>query len=447
MLDIVILAAGMGTRMKSDLPKVLHPVAGRPMVLEVVSTAQALDANKIVIVVGHGAEKVEQTVGDVARFALQAEQLGTGHAVMQAAPVLEKSDAKTVIVLYGDTPLIRAETLQKAIAHHEQHEAATTLLSFLPDDPTGYGRIIRNEEGIVLGIVEHKDATEAQRAIRESNSGIMVFDGPWLWQNINKLTLSPQGEYYLTDMPALAKAQGRHVEGLVIDEAEVMGVNNRVQLAAASQKLYARRREQWMLAGVTLVDPNAVWIDADVTIGRDTIVYPNVFLRGKTIIGANCEIGVNSVLQNATLAKYCHVIQSQIVDSTLEEGVSVGPFALVRGSSILERGVILGAGAEVNRSRLGQDSIMSHFGYLGDATLGKRVNVGAGTITCNYDGQQKNPTTIGNEVLLGSDSLLIAPLTIGDSARTGAGAVVTRDVDSGDTVLGVPAQRQAKKSG
>lgn len=442
MLDIVILAAGMGTRMKSKLPKVLHPVAGRPMVLEVVSTAQALDANKIVIVVGHGADQVEQTVGDVATFALQAEQLGTGHAVMQAAPALQESEAKTVVVLYGDTPLIRAETLQKAIAHHEEHQAATTLLSFLPDDPTGYGRIIRNEEGIVLGIVEHKDATEAQRAIRESNSGIMVFDSPWLWQNINKLTLSPQGEYYLTDMPALAKAQGRHVEGLVIDEAEVMGVNNRVQLAAASQQLYARRREQWMLRGVTMVDPNAVWLDANVTIGRDTVLHPNVILRGKTSIGENCEIAPNSVLQNATLGDNCLIMQSQIMDSTLEEGVSVGPFALVRGGSTLERGVTLGAGAEVNRSHLGQDSIMNHFGYLGDARLGKRVNVGAGTITCNYDGQQKNPTTIGNEVLLGSDSLLIAPLTIGDCARTGAGAVVTRDVEAGDTVLGVPARRQ-----
>ena len=440
MLDIVILAADMGTRMKSKLPKVLHPVAGRPMILQVIATAELLNPSNNVIVIGHGADKVREIVGEAALFAFQAQRLGTGHAVMQARAALENSGAETVLVLYGDTPLTRAETLQDAISHHQKHKAAVTLLSFLPDDSTGYGRVIRNEGGVVIGIVEHKDATEKQRAIRESNSGIMLFDGPWLWQNLARLTLSPQGEYYLTDMPGLAVAQGRRVEGLVVDEREVMGVNNRVQLAQASQQLWARRRETFMLSGVTMIDPNTVWIDADVTIGRDTIIHPNVVLRGTSTIGENCEIGPHSVLENATLADGGRVNQSQVINSTLGKDVSVGPFAIIRGGSVLSEGVHVGAGAEINRSRLGAHCTMSHFSYLGDATLGARVNVGAGTITCNYDGKEKNSTQIGDHVFLGSDTLLVAPVTIGEHARTGAGAVITRDVAAEETVIGVPAR-------
>ena len=440
MLDIVILAAGMGTRMKSALPKVLHPVAGRPMILEVLATAEALNPLTCAIVIGHGAEKVRETVGDAALFAFQAQRLGTGHAVMQARDALQASAAKTVLVLYGDTPLTKAETLQQAIDAHNSCQAAVTLLSFVPDDSTGYGRIIRDQEGVVKGIVEHKDATEQQRAIKESNSGIMLFDGPWLWENLDKVTLSPQGEYYLTDMPAIAVAQGRHVEGLIIDEREVMGVNNRVQLAEASQELWARRRHELMVQGINLVDPNSVWLDAHVTVGRDTTIYPNVVLRGQTTIGENCEIGSHSVLENATLADGCRVKQSQIINSTLETGVSVGPFALVRGNSVLEEGVYVGAGAEINRTRVGAHSNMTHFGYLGDATVGQQANIGAGSITCNYDGKEKHTTQIGDHVSLGSNSLLVAPISIGNNAKTGAGAVVLHDVPANDTVVGVPAR-------
>jgi len=440
MLDIVILAAGMGTRMKSALPKVLHPVAGRPMVLEVLATAQRLNPLNCVIVIGHGAEKVRETVGEAALFAFQAQRLGTGHAVMQARDAVQDSGANTVLVLYGDTPLTKAETLQHAIQLHQSRQAAVTLLSFLPDDSTGYGRIIRDQEGVVKGIIEHKDATEEQRAIKESNSGIMLFDGPWLWENLDKVTLSPQGEYYLTDMPGIAVAQGRHVEGLIIDEREVIGVNNRVQLAEASQELWSRRRQALMLEGVALLDPNSVWLDADVTVGRETIIHPNVVLRGKTTIGENCEIGSHSVLENATLADGCRVKQSQLINSTLEKGASVGPFALIRGNSVLEEGVYIGAGAEINRTRVGSHSNMTHFGYLGDATIGQHVNIGAGSITCNYDREQKHATQIGDHALLGSNSLLVAPVSIGNHAKTGAGAVVLRDVPAKETVVGVPAR-------
>ncbi len=301
MLDIVILAAGMGTRMKSDLPKVLHPVAGRPMILEVLATARGLNPNQCLLVIGHGAETVREVVGPEVSFAMQAQQLGTGHAVMQAKEALQGTGAETVLVLYGDTPLIRAETLHTAIVHHRERGPMVTILSFLPDDPTGYGRIVRDEFGAVTAIVEHKEATEAQRAIRESNSGIMIFDGSWLWANLERLQLTPRGEYFLTDMIALAVSQHRPVEALVVDERDVMGINNRVQLAEASQVLWGRRRRHWMTEGVTLVDPSAVWMDAEVRIGRDTTIHQNVILRGRTVVGSNCELGPNLVLENATI--------------------------------------------------------------------------------------------------------------------------------------------------
>ncbi|MDQ4075104.1 MAG: NTP transferase domain-containing protein [Chloroflexota bacterium] len=334
MLDIVILAAGMGTRMKSELPKVLHPVAGRPMIVEVLETAHEMEANRCVVVVGYGAEQVQEVVGGDVNLVLQAEQLGTGHAVMQARETLEESGADTVLVLYGDTPLITAATLRRAAVYHRERGATITLLSFLPEDPAGYGRIVRDEAGAVRAIVEHKDATEAQHAIQESNSGTLFCEAAWLWENLDKLTLSPQGEYYLTDLSALAVSQGRVVEAVTVDEQEVMGINNRVQLAEASRILWERRRHHWMMAGVTLVDPGTVWIDADVAIGRDTVVHPNVVLRGKTIIGERCKIGPHSVLENVVLGNVCDVTQSQIVDSELAAGRSVGPFAVLHGETV-----------------------------------------------------------------------------------------------------------------
>jgi bifunctional UDP-N-acetylglucosamine pyrophosphorylase / glucosamine-1-phosphate N-acetyltransferase len=319
MLDIVILAAGMGTRMKSHLPKVLHPVAGRPMILEVLATASTLQPNRCVVIVGHGAEAVQEVVGPGAAFALQAPQLGTGHAVMQARSALRDSQADTLLVLFGDTPLIQPATLHRALAHHREHGASVTLLSFLAEDPTGYGRIVRDGAGVVQGIVEHKDASAEQRAIRESNGGIMFFEAAWLWENLAQLALSPQGEYYLTDMVAMAVAEGRRVEGMIVDEREVMGINNRAQLAEASQILWERRRQHWLLEGVTLVDPGSVWLDAAVTIGADTVIYPNVIVRGNTTIGPNCEIGPHSLLEEVTLAA----------------GTSVAPFTHLRGGSDL----------------------------------------------------------------------------------------------------------------
>lgn len=287
--------------MKSTLPKVVHPVAGRPMVKEVVATAQSLEANRTVVVIGHGSDQVRTAIESDVQFAIQGEQLGTGHAVLQAYPSLEGSNADTVLVLYGDSPLITADTLRRAMTHHREAGAAVTLLSFMPQDPTGYGRIVRDGNQQVVAIVEHRDASDAQKQIRESNSGFMVFDAAWLWQHLPTLKASPKGEYYLTDMTALAVSQGRTVEALVIEEKEVQGVNDRVQLATASDILWQRRRDQWMRAGVTLIDPATVWIEADVTIGSDTVIHPGVYLRGRTTIGHNCEIGAFTVLENVDI--------------------------------------------------------------------------------------------------------------------------------------------------
>lgn len=329
-LAVVILAAGQGTRMKSDIPKVLHPVAGRPMILEVLHVARALEPDELVVVVGHGADQVKSVVGDGVTYALQPEPLGTGHAVAQAAPHLD-GRTDTVLVLYGDTPLIRPATLRRLLDAHRQHGVTLTLLTFVPDDPTGYGRILRDSEGKVTGIVEHKDATEEQRRIRECNSGILAFEAPWLWDHLPRLPLSPQGEYYLTDLVAMAVAEGRPVHSLQADDpTEVMGVNDRVQLAAASAVLYARRRQALMLNGVTLVDPPTVFIGPDVHIGRDTVVEPNVVLEGEVHIGPRCRIGPHCVLRNVTVGAGSVVVQSYLEGVTVPTGSHVGPFACWR---------------------------------------------------------------------------------------------------------------------
>lgn len=441
-VTIAILAAGQGTRMRSDLPKMLHPVAGRPLAAEALTVARALAPERLALVVGHGAEAVRAALGALpdGDYVYQEQQLGTGHAVATARAVLE-GRGETVLVLYGDTPLTRPETLRRLMAERVETGATVALLTFLPDDPTGYGRIVRDEAGEIVAIVEHKDATPAQRAIRESNSGILAFDSRWLWPALERLTLSPQGEYYLTDLVALAVAEGRTVTGMIAeDPTEVMGVNDRVQLAAATAVIFARRREALMRAGVTMVDPATVYIGPDVEIGRDTIIYPNVSLE-RTTLGPNCEIGPNSVLRGATLGAGCRILGGHVYDSTLADGVTVGPFAVVRGGSVLAEGVTLGTGPEVNRSQLGPGVTMAHFGYLGDATVRDGVNIGAGTVTCNYDGSAKHPTEIGAGAFIGSDTLLVAPVAVGAGARTGAGAVVTRDVPDGETVAGVPARR------
>ena len=446
-LTIIVLAAGQGTRMKSDLPKVMHPLAGRPMVQYVVDVSRALEPAQLVVVVGYGAEQVRRAVGESAAYAYQEERLGTGDAVWQARQEAA-GRAGTVLVLYGDTPLIHPETLREMVAQHEAKDAAVTLLTFRPENPTGYGRIVREAmggmAGRVVAVVEDRDATPEQRAIGEVNSGILCFRDDWLWPNLAQLAGAatlPGSEVYLTDLVAMARHQGEGVTGVpVADPLEVIGLDNRLKLSQAEAELRRRINERWMLAGVTLVDPTATYIDAAVDIGEDTIIWPNTFIQGQTRIGRGCSLGPGALIRDCIIGSGCRVELSVLESAIMDEGSEIGPFGHLRRGAHLGPGVHMGNFGEVKNSTLGAGAKMGHFSYLGDATVGAGANIGAGTITCNYDGERKHPTTIGQGAFIGSDTMLGAPVTVGDGARTGAGAVVTHDVPAGSLVYGVPAR-------
>lgn len=446
-LSIVVLAAGQGTRMKSNLPKVMHPLAGRPMVNYVLDAARALEPAALAVVVGHGAEMVRGAVGDAVDYALQAEQLGTGHAVWQAEPISARR-ATDVLVLYGDTPLIRPDTLRHMVARHQAEGAAVTLLTFRPDDPAGYGRVVREAAsglaGRVVAVVEDRDATPEQRAIGEVNSGILCFRDDWLWPSLGGLAARRPGqgaEIYLTDLVAIARAQGQVIVGVPVpDPIEVIGLDNRLKLAHAEAEMRRRINERWMLAGVTMVDPATTTIEAGVEIGEDTTIWPNTLLQGHTRIGQGCTLGPGTVIRDSTIGGGCRVEMSVLEGAIMDEGSEIGPFGHLRKGAHLGPGVHMGNFGEVKNSYLGPGVKMGHFSYLGDATVGAGANIGAGTITCNYDGRRKHPTVIGQETFIGSDTMLVAPVTVGDRARTGAGSVVTRDVPPDRLAYGVPAR-------
>ena len=440
-LTVVVLAAGQGTRMKSDLPKVMHPLAGRPMVCFVMDVARALKPSSLVVVVGHGADLVRSTLGDKVTYAKQVEQLGTGHAVQQAGKAAA-GRGDTVLVLYGDTPLIRPETLRQMIEAHEADGAAATLLTFFPQDPTGYGRVVRDgTSGRVLAVVEERAASPEQRALGEANSGIFCFRDGWLWPNLTRLERQPGGEFYLTDLVAMACEQGELVKALsVADPLEVSGLDHRLKLARAEAEMRRQINERWMLAGVTLVDPGVIYIEADVEIGADTIVWPNTMLQGQTRIGRGCTIGPGTIIRDSTIGDGCRVEMSVVEQAIMEEGSDVGPFGHLRKGAHLGAGAHMGNFGEIKNSYLGPGAKMGHFSYLGDATVGEAANIGAGTITCNYDGQRKHRTVVGAGAFIGSDTMLVAPVEIGQGAKTGAGSVVTRDVPPGKVAYGVRAR-------
>lgn len=442
-LAAVILAAGDGTRFKSRLIKVMHPLAGKPMIDYSVETARALGMEHPLLVVGHDAEQVREYLGETVRYVEQSERLGTGHAVMQAQPLL-KGRVGDVLVLYGDMPLFREETLRRLLELHRASDAPLTMLTVLSDDSMGFGRILRDPEGRILGIVEEAAATPEQLAIRELNTGAYCFRAAWLWKHLPQIRLQPKGEYYLTDLVAMAIDEGHDVRALTIDDVtEVVGVNTRVHLARAEAILRRRINEGWMLNGVTLIDPETTCIDADVAIGQDTVILPNTHLRGGTRIGRDCVIGPSCWLDDSTVGDGCRLWFSVVEGATIEDEVDVGPFAHLRKGAHLAQGVHMGNFGEVKNSYLGPGTKMGHFSYLGDATLGENVNVGAGTITCNYDGQRKHRTIIEDGAFIGSDTMLVAPVRVGRGSKTGAGAVVTRDVSDGDVVYGVPARPRA----
>jgi bifunctional UDP-N-acetylglucosamine pyrophosphorylase / glucosamine-1-phosphate N-acetyltransferase len=439
-LATVVLAAGQGTRMKSDIPKVLHPVGGKSMVVRAVETAACLSDHPPVLVIGHGAEAVQEEVGGRAQFVVQAEQLGTGHAVLQAADAL-RNQVDIVAVFYADMPLLRAETLQRLIEAQQQNTGPLSLLTVVAPDPRGFGRIVRGRDGAVTGIVEERECTPEQLSIRELNVGAYAFKADWLWDNLTRLTPRSKGEYYLTDMVTLAVEQGLPVVGVQCDDLdEVIGINTRVHLAEAETALRRRIAQHWMLEGVTMLDPATTYIHEDATIGRDAVIYPNTHIWGHATIGARCTIGPNAVIRDSTIGDDCHVDSSVVEEATMEKHVHIGPFAHLRKGAYLAEGVHMGNFGEVKNSRLGPKTHMGHFSYVGDAEVGEDVNIGAGTITCNYDGVKKNKTIIGDHAFIGSDTMLVAPITVESNARTAAGAVVTRDVPEGHIAIGVPAR-------
>ena len=442
----VILAAGKGTRMKSNLPKVLHPILGRPMLWYSLQVARELSDEPPVVVVGHKADEVIEKLGDGVKYALQEPPLGTGHALHKAMPLISP-DVDTVLVTYGDMPLLRAETLASLLEAHGSHPGPITLMTVVMDDPHGFGRIVRDERGDVIAIVEEAHATPEQKAIRELNTGIYALDAKWTREHLPRLPLSPKGEYYLTDLVEMAVSEGLPVKAVEVDDPdEVIGINTRVHLAQAEAAMRRRINTEWMLKGVTIVDPETTFIDPVASIGRDTVIYPNTYLRGDTSIGEECIIGPNTMILDSQIGNRCEVRFSVVEMAILEDEVDVGPFAHLRKGAHLARGVHMGNFGEVKNSYLGPGTKMGHFSYIGDATIGENVNIGAGTITCNYDGEKKNPTHIEDGVFIGSDTMLVAPVRVGRGSKTGAGSVVTRDIPPGSLAYGVPARVKKRLS-
>lgn len=442
----ILLAAGKGTRMNSDIPKVLHPIAGQPMINHSIKIVQPLSDIPPVIVVGHQAEDVRQVVGDKAIFVVQEQQLGTGHAVMQAKNQL-KGKADLVVVVYADMPLIMTESVQNLVESQKGNDGPLSMLSMIDDQPRGFGRIVRNAHGSVNAIVEEAVATPEQQNIKELNVGCYCFNADWLWKNLPRIPLSPKGEYFLTDMIEIASRDNLTVNVVKLnDSQQALGINNRVHLAEAEHIMRQRINTQWMLAGVSIVDPAATYIEAGVTIGKDTILQPNTMLQGNTAIGEHCSIGPNAIIRDSRMGDHCQVLASVIENAEMADHVDVGPFGHLRKGAWLADGVHMGNFGEVKNSKLGAGVKMGHFSYIGDATIGENVNIGAGTITCNYDGENKHHTEIEEGAFIGSDTMLVAPIIIRKGARTGAGSVVTKDVPENTVVVGVPARPIRKKS-
>ena len=453
-LDVLILAAGLGTRMRSNLAKVMHKADGRPLINHVCRTAAALSPEKIYIVIGHQAEEVRKQVlsqfddNDVV-FVEQKQQLGTGDAVNSAREHLEGRDS-TILVLSGDVPLIRSETLKGLIQQHHTHRnTACTILTVNQTDPTGYGRVIRGPGGAFERIVEQKDASDAEREIREINAGIYCFNTRRLFDALNNVrNENAQGEYYLTDVPALLNAAGEEVAiFLHNDSREIEGVNNRRQLADIERLIRERTISRLMLdEGVTFIDPETTYVGEFVSIGRDTVIYPNVSIEGASDIGEGTIVRAGTRITNSTIGSGVEVLDNcVIVNAEIADKCTVGPFAHLRGNARMEEGSKVGNFVELKKTRLGKRSKASHLTYLGDATIGENTNIGAGTVTCNYDGKNKHETHIGSNVKIGSDTMLVAPLSVGDGASTGAGSVVTKNIEPGELVVGVPAKPKAKK--
>lgn len=442
----IVLAAGQGTRMKSKLYKVLHPVCGKPMVEHVVDHIETLNVERIVTVVGHGAEKVKEQLGEKSEYVLQAEQLGTAHAVQQAEEILGDLEGTTLVVC-GDTPLIRPETMKALLDFHTEQKAKATILTAVAENPTGYGRILRNERGQVEQIVEQKDATADQQLVKEINTGTYCFDNKALFDALKQVgNDNAQGEYYLPDVIEILQTQGDTVAAYVsTDFDETLGVNDRFALSQAEEIMRARINERHMRNGVTIINPATTHISADAIIGSDTVLLPGVMIEGKTIIGEDCTIGPNSHILNSRIGNGATVHSSVVNNSTVGNETAVGPFAHLRPESSLGSHVKIGNFVEVKKSTLGDGSKVSHLSYIGDAEVGSHVNVGCGSITVNYDGKNKHKTVIEDNVFVGCNTNLVAPVTVRKGAFIAAGSTITKEVP--EEALAIARAKQENKPG
>ena len=445
-LGAVALAAGKGSRMRSQTPKVLHRICGKELVGLVVDAAVDAGLDPIVVVVPDDSQAIRDAFGPGVVYVEQPRPLGTGHALLQARPALKGLD--NVVVLCGDVPLVQPATLRRLVQLHDEREACITLLTSASANPDGLGRVVRSPSGTITAVVEERDADETTLSITEINGGTYCFRSHWLWNSLESLAPSTDGEVLLTDLVAIAAEQGMTIESVqAVDPSETLGVNDRAQLAEAEAVLRQRIRQRWMHDGVSMPDPSSVYIDSSVQLGPDTVVLPNSHVTGSSRIGRDCEIGPNSIIHDSVVGDRCRIVASVIEGSTLDDGVGAGPFSHVRPGSHLEQDVYIGNYAEIKNSRLGRGTKSGHFSFIGDADVGANVNIGAGTVTCNYDGERKHPTVIEDDAFIGCDSMLVAPVTIGARSWTGAGAVVTKDVPADSLAVGVPARVSPKRDG
>jgi bifunctional UDP-N-acetylglucosamine pyrophosphorylase/glucosamine-1-phosphate N-acetyltransferase len=436
---VVVMAAGQGKRMRSSTPKVLHELAGRPMVRHVVEAAKEAGLLDVIVVVGPGQDAVREAAGGGVPYAEQPQPLGTGDAVSRARQAA--GAVQHLLVLNGDVPLITARTLRSLVEQHAAYGADVTFLTAIVADAGQYGCVQRDSAGRVIDVVEASDRDDATEGPAEINSGQYCFRASWLWPHLDQIPRSASGEYYLTALIEMAVRESATLQAIVAtDPIEAGGINDRAQLAQAEAHLRQRINHGHMLAGVTMVDPSRTYIDVDVSIGTDCVIEPNTYLRGRTSIGERTRIGPNATIRDTTVGDRCWIDAATIEEATIEDGVEIGPYCHLRPGAYLCEGVHLGNYAEVKAARLGRGAKMGHFSYIGDANVGDGANIGAGTITCNFDGERKHRTVIGKGAFIGSDTMLVAPVTIGDGARTGAGSVVNKDVPPGAIAVGAPAR-------
>ncbi len=442
-IKTIILAAGGGTRMKSNTPKVIHKLLEKPLLEYVIEASNEAGSKELCVVIGHQYEVVKQNISYDVTYAYQKHQLGTGHAVMQAQDFIE--DDAVILILFGDTPLITGKTLEKMITQHIEHQNAVTVLSTIVKDPSGYGRIIRNEDGKLIKSVEHKDATQEERAVKEINSGMYCFEGAALKEALKALTNNnTQGEYYLPDTLQFILAKGLKVDAMITPYSdEILGVNDRNQLYLASSIMKNRLNQYHMANGVTIINPEHTYIGKHVTIGKDTIIYPNSFINGRTSIGEACTIGANTKIVSCQISDKVCIEQSTLLQSTVECETTIGPYAYIRPNSHIGSRIKIGDFVEVKNSTIGDETKVSHLTYIGDADIGKRVNFGCGTVVVNYDGNNKHRTVVEDDAFLGCNTNLVSPVYIGENAYTAAGSTITKDLPQ--DALGIARARQINK--